>query len=349
MNFRRYLIDIDLQAMRHNLDITRRLSSGSKILGIVKSNAYGHSISRVYPALKECEGLGVSDFQEAIHLRELGYTKKIVVLNGFTSQRELQACLEYDLTTVIHDFLQIKILKRITLPKSLNIWLKIDSGMNRLGFTMDCADSAINMLSKIKKAEIELLMTHWHSANEIHKSFTQEQFDKFMFIVNRYSLPVSMSNSAGIVGWDHTNDWVRPGLMLYGVSPVSKNNLVNELSLKPVMDFNSWIISMKECKQGEYIGYGATYQCQADMLVGIVPVGYGDGYPRVASGAPVMVAGFRTVTLGITSMEKIAVDLSKIADPKVNDKVIFWGNDLPIEMISQHAGRSPYELLCNIR
>ena len=349
MSFHRYSIDIDLAAMQHNIALTRELSKGSRILGIVKSNAYGHNINKVYPVVEECDGLGVSDFQEAIHLRELGFAKPIVVLNGFTSKLELEACLKYDLTIVIHNFLQIEILKNTVLPKKLNIWMKIDSGMNRLGFAIDCANKAILLLKNMARVEVELLMTHWHSANELQKDFTNEQQSRFMTIASEYDLPVSMSNSSGIIGWDYTDDWVRPGLMIYGVSPISHHERSSSLLLKPVMNFNSKIISIKECKKGEYIGYGATYQFEQDSLIGIVPVGYGDGYPRAETGAPIVVGNNLVRTVGVVSMEKIAVDLSKIAHPQVGDRVVFWGNELPIEEISRHTDRSPYELLCSMR
>ncbi len=345
----RFEVIIDQDALAHNLAIVRELRPNSKILSVIKSNAYGHGVDNVYPILKHSDGLAVVNMKDAIHLRAKGFSKPIVLLNGFLDLDELELCYQHQLTPVIHQFEQYQLLSEYNTKSILPIWLKIDSGMNRLGFTLEHAESIYFKLDKLPHITVELLMTQWHSANDLQSMETSKPFLGIKKISQKLGLKLSLSNSAVILGTNQHSDWVRPGIMLYGVSPFNHQNGL-ELGLKPVMQFNSKLFHIRNCKKGETIGYGATWRCPQDMPVGIIPVGYADGYPHTApSGTPVVVNGIRTQIIGAIAMDKMAIDLRLVSNAKVNMPVQLWGEHLSLEEIASISNRFTYELLSGVR
>lgn len=347
MSYYRYDKHIDTLAIANNLIVIKNYYQNSKVLAIVKSNAYGHGIKNILPALGQADGLGVSDLAEALVLRNLGFIGKIVVLNGLQSHEELQLYIHHQLTPIIYNYEQIDILNSQPID-GIDVWLKVDTGMNRLGFSIDDFSELLMKIKNSRNINIELVMTHLHSADHQESGYTEKQYHKFMEVVQQYRLPTSLSNSAGIINFNYHNDWIRPGLMLYGVSPIA-GVLGKELGLQPVMQLQSYVIQVRNCMAGETIGYGG-YILPRDVMVGIVPVGYADGYPQfVPVDMPVMVNNVLTIVLGRVSMEKMAVDLTNIPSDNGRYIVQLWGNDLPIEIVANKSQRSAYEILCNTK
>ena len=347
---------INLSACQHNLSTAKQAAPDSKCIAIIKANAYGHGIVQIAKALIDADAFGVARIEEATELRESGITTPILLLEGFSSQEELDLICEYNFDCVIHNEEQILLLEQ-SQSEPIKVVIKIDSGMHRLGFNLDEVDNAIQRLDhclQVKKPF--MLMTHLANADNKQDDTTVKQIDAFYGSIESLSEnDTSVANSAGILGWPQSHSsYNRPGIMLYGVSPFM-NSSAEMHNLKPVMTLSSKIISIKSVKKGEAIGYGGTYVCDKDMLVGIVAIGYGDGYPRHAkSGTPILVKGKRCPLLGRVSMDMICIDLSEITngnddrDVNVNDEVILWGNGLPIEEIAECSGTIGYELLCGV-
>lgn len=344
---------INLVACQHNLSIAKQAAPDSKCIAIIKANAYGHGMIQIAKALTDADAFGVARIDEAILLREAGITTPILLLEGFSSQEELDLVGEYDFEAVIHNKEQLQLLEQ-TDCSPITVALKVDSGMHRLGFDLSEVDNAIQRLEQclqVKKPFI--LMTHLASADDKQDDKTVKQIDAFYKSIESSSEnETSIANSAGILGWPQSHSsYNRPGIMLYGVSPFI-NSTADVHNLKPVMTLSSKLISIKEVKEGGAIGYGGTYVCEKDMKVGIVAIGYGDGYPRHAkTGTPVLVNGQRCSLLGRVSMDMICVDLSELSEDgnaKVNDEVILWGKGLPIEEVATCSETIGYELLCGV-
>lgn len=343
----RYTKIINVDAINSNIGVVKKYRPNSKILGIVKSNAYGHGIKEVYPAVQQCDGLGVSDFLEGALIRKLGYKGIVVLLNGFHSREELDFCGLHDFTPVIHNAMQLELLESVKSP--LTIWIKVDTGMNRLGFHVDELKDVMQKISKIPLANLKVVMSHLHSADKLHSDYTKQQYASFKNALTDYHIETSMVNSAGLLGYALTDDWVRPGLMLYGASPISGKRGV-DFGLQPVMTLASKVIQIRDCRIGDTIGYGADYVCQSPMKIGIIPVGYGDGYPQMAaSKTGILVNGQLSHLVGRVSMEKLAVDLTDIADSHGEYYVQLWGDRLPVEEVAKNSHKSVYELFCNMR
>ena len=341
---------INLRALQHNLKCVRGLAPKSKVMAIIKADAYGHGITRIARALRDVDGFGVARLDEAIVLREAGVTKPITLLEGFLDAAELPLICQHKLAVVIHHVTQLEILEHATLTDPLSVWLKVDSGMHRLGFAPGEVKAVWARLAHCENvAQPMRLMTHFASADDKQDELTLRQVDCFAQTVSGIEAERSLANSAAIMGWPQTHaDWVRPGLMLYGVSPFL-NSSAQQDGLRPVMTLSSKLIAINSLKKGDAVGYGASWVCPEDMRVGVAAIGYGDGYPRHAeSGTPVLVNGQRVPLVGRVSMDMICLDLRSQPEAHVGDPVILWGDGLPVEEVAQHAATIPYELLCGV-
>jgi alanine racemase len=341
---------IDLAALRHNYSRVEQLTPGSKIMAVVKADAYGHGITRVASALSSADAFGVACLEEAEQLRAANINQPIVLLEGPYSASELALIDSLNLDIVVHHISQLEMLEKCQLKKPLRVWLKIDSGMHRLGFEMSELGGIWQRLQTcISVSDEILLMTHLAAANETDNPMTALQLEQFSNACSTFTAQRSIANSAAIVASPESHaDWVRPGLMLYGVSPM-QDSLASDFALRPVMSLESQLISVKNIKKGESVGYGASWRCPSDTTIGIVAAGYGDGFPRHAkSGTPTLVNGKRASIIGNASMDMLTVDLSAQTNAKVGDPVELWGTNLAIEEVANYASTIPYELLCGV-
>lgn len=342
-------IEIDLSALRHNFQQVRQLAPQAKVLAMVKANAYGHGLVRIANALSDADGFGVACIEEALFLRQAGIQQKIVLVEGFFTADELSLIAEYQLDTVIHNSHQLEILRKVKLSKPVNVWLKINTGMNRLGFLTHYVHQVYQQLQACEWVKQITLMTHFADADVLDKDTTQQQIKQFVDVAQNFECERSLANSAGILAWPQSHaDWVRPGIMLYGVSPVA-NKMGRDYQLKPVMTLKSEIIAIHNLQRGDAVGYGGTWICPEDMRVGIIAMGYGDGYPRQAKNdTPILLNGKKALLIGRVSMDMISIDLRTQPDAKIGDPVVLWGSELPVEQISQASGIFSYELLCGV-
>lgn len=341
---------LNLDAVQHNLAKVRDIAPNSKIMAVIKANGYGHGLLRIAEALRDVDAFAVARVDEGIRLRKAGFQNRIAVLEGFTCSEELDDFLEYRLDAIVHCDLQIDLLAARNEHEQLAVWLKLDSGMNRLGFKAKEFAAAYQHLEQcsIIKRPINLI-THFANADDKNDPKTQQQIDCFNTLTADYPGERSMANSAGILGWPSSiTDWLRPGVLLYGISPFA--DITGEkLGLKPVMELHSRLIAVKQLEQGDSVGYSGSWVCQQPTTLGVVAIGYGDGYPRYAKiGTPVLVNGKRVPLIGRVSMDMLTVDLASQPHAKPGDPVTLWGNGLPIEEIAQFAGTIPYTLVCGI-
>ncbi|MCL4469701.1 MAG: alanine racemase [Sulfuricella sp.] len=342
---------IDLSALKHNLAVVRGCAPQSRALAVIKANAYGHGMLRVAGALAGAEGFAVLNLSEGVALREAGFKQTILLLEGFFSADELPALAEYRLASVIHHAEQMEMLEASGLPVKLDVFLKINSGMNRLGFKPEVFPSALQRLQSSRSAGKITLMTHFSTADALKGASEAEgvaaQLACFDGLAAGLALPRSLANSAAILRYPETHgDWVRPGIMLYGSSPFGEAS-AESLGLRPAMTLESGIIAVQALRAGEAVGYGATFRAASTMRVGIVACGYADGYPRHApTGTPVLVNGVSTRTLGRVSMDMLCVDLTALPDAGIGSPVTLWGDGLPVEEVAAAAGTISYELLC---
>lgn len=336
---------INLSALKHNLGVARGRAPQSRVMAVIKANGYGHGMLRVAGALAGAEGFAVLNLSEAVALREAGFNQAILLLEGFFDADELPALAEYRLTTVIHCAEQIEMLETAGLPVRLEVFLKLNSGMNRLGFRHDAFPAALRRLQSCPAIGRITLMTHFATADEAEG--IAAQLACFESHAAGLAAPMSLANSAAILRYPEAHrDWVRPGIMLYGASPFA-DETAESLGLKPVMTLESRIIAVQELQAGEAVGYGGTFRSDRAMCVGIVACGYADGYPRHAqTGTPVLINGQRSRTLGRVSMDMLCVDLTAIPGAGIGSPVTLWGEGLPVEEIAASAGTISYELLC---
>ena len=342
---------IDRQALLHNLAVVRRLAPQSRVMAVIKANAYGHDMSKVARLLESrVDSLAVARTDEAIALRQQGCSLPIVVLQGFVDREELALYSRLQLTAVVYQLKQVQLLEQASDCDKISIWLKMDTGMSRLGFLPVEWKAAYQTLQNCNSIFQPIgLMTHLASADESDNPQTIQQLQRFQRLTQNLSGMRSIANSAAILSWeDALTDWVRPGLMLYGVSPF-QDKTAEALGLKPVMTLKSRLISVKTVAPGETVGYGGSWRCEKATRIGIVSIGYGDGYPRyAANGTPVLVNGQRVELIGRVSMDMLALDLTALPDAETGDPVTLWGKGLPVEEIAQCAGTIPYTLLCGI-
>jgi len=368
---------INLTALKNNLGIVKQAAPLQKIMAVVKADAYGHGITRISKALSEVlsetDTFAVASIDEAIMLRSVGITHSIIVLEGFNSSSDLALLQQHDITVVVHHISQLILLElHVAQANSLKVWLKIDTGMHRLGFAPDNVKKIyLRLLGTGVDTEIGL-MTHLANADDRQDNKSKQQIEIFNNIVAGNPAETSLANSAAILGWPAAHGhWVRPGIMLYGVNPFTytkqstsqdtvadsdldtnpdkSHNLKLENNLMPVMTLFAALIAVNTVLKDEPIGYGGTWTCPEDMLVGVVSIGYGDGYPRhVPTGTPVLVNGERVPLIGRVSMDMLMVDLRHQPNAKVGDEVILWGEGLPVEEIAAAASTIGYELLCGV-
>ncbi|CAK0751439.1 Alanine racemase [Gammaproteobacteria bacterium] len=344
---------IDRAALRHNLNQVRSIASNCQVMAIVKANAYGHGLVRVARLLAEDKGVdafGVACLEEAKVLRAAGVKLPITLLEGVFEADEYRDAARLGLTVVIHHPWQADALQSTALPWPVSIWLKIDTGMHRLGLPPKTVTSIWERLRTCRSALLPIgLMTHFACADARNSPITDRQLACFRETVSGLSGAWCLANSAAILSDSATHgQWVRPGLMLYGVSPFSNEHASN-LGLRPVMQFTSRLIAINQVHQGETVGYGGSWICATDTVVGTVAAGYADGYPRHApSGTKVLVNGRTAPLVGRVSMDMLCVDLNSHPDARIGDTVLLWGEGLSVEEIATAADTIPYELLCHI-
>lgn len=341
---------IDIEALRANLRRVRAAAPRARVLAVIKANGYGHGLARSAGALRDADGFGVVSVEEGLVLREAGAAHPIVLLEGFFEPAELPEIARHRLSVVIHDERQLMTLEQATLPRPLSVWLKIDTGMHRLGFAPAQAENAWRRLRACAAVSSHIrLMTHLACADEPEAPATAEQLRILDEATAGLQGERSIANSAAILRSPATHaDWVRPGLMLYGASPFTDTCAAAE-GLRPAMSFLSRIIAVNHLRRGDRVGYGGTWVCPEDMAVGVVAVGYGDGYPRhAAPGTPVWLRGRRAPLIGRVCMDMLCVDLRGFTDAGIGDEVELWGPHLPIEDVARSAGTIPYELLCGV-
>lgn len=343
---------IHANALLHNLAEIRKLAPGSKVLAMVKANAYGHDLLKIASILaNEVDALGVARIGEALQLRSAGITTPIVLMEGIFEADELPLIVEHNLEVTIHHLPQISMLEQAHLKQPINIWLKLDTGMHRLGLSPPEFIEAYHRLIRHRFINPNFkLMTHFACADVNEDTSTLQQLALFNEITQGWDHPKSLANSAAILRYPNTHaDWVRPGLMLYGISPFA-DKISTEFNLQPVMTLTSRLLSIQQRKKGDTIGYGLTYTCPEDMPIGIISTGYGDGYPRYIPpyGMPILINQQQTQIIGRVSMDMIHVDLRPIKSYQLGDTAILWGEGLPIEFIAQIAHTSPYELICGL-
>ena len=342
---------INRRALRHNLQRVRELAPNSHLIAVVKANAYGHGLVGVGTTVQAlADGFGVARLKEAILLREHGVTKPIVLLEGFFEQDDLPLMVEYQIDTVIHCIEQLEMLESAELSCRLKVWMKLDTGMHRLGVLPKDADAFYQRLQACKNVELPInIVSHFCQADAPELSTTANQLACFkQFIAGKIG-EKSIAASAGILLWPEAHyDWVRPGIMMYGASP-QEGKSAKDFGLLPVMTLKSTLIAVREHSAGQCVGYGETWCSARDTRLGVVAIGYGDGYPRnVPSGTPVLVNGRKVPIIGRISMDMTVVDLGPNAADKVGDDVILWGNDLPVEEIAAQTGIINYELLTKL-
>ena len=343
-------VTIDRAALRHNLRHIKACAQGSRVLAVIKADAYGHGLVRVARALDEADALAVARLDEALTLRKAGIEQRIVILQGFVDSQALEAIRAHRLEPVIHSGYQVEMLEQLDVATPLTVWMKLDTGMHRLGFLPAEFPVYHERLSRCRAvAQPVTLMTHLARADDWKHPATDKQLDVFRRTLKNREGEQSIANSAGILAWNeaHTH-WIRPGIALYGVSPFP-NHTGEEEGLKPVMTFHTRLIAIKSLAVGATVGYGGHWTCRRPTRMGVAAVGYGDGYPRhVKSGTPVLVRGLRVPLMGRVSMDMINLDLTDCPDATVGDEVILWGEDLPVEEIADHADTIPYTLLCGV-
>ncbi len=341
---------VSKQALLHNVNVVRNLAPEAKILAMVKANAYGHGLVQVAKALTTVDALGVASIEEALQIRQAGVKTDIVLMEGIFNPDELVLVQTHRLVLVIHHFAQLQALQHYDKPirQKFKVWLKINTGMNRLGFSPNEFRDADSLLLQLPQVELVGYMTHFAKADEKDNESTRRQYEQFYSLIGDRIGAQSLANSAGILGWPQAHgNWVRPGLMLYGASPFA-NSTGRDVNLQPAMTLHSTVIAVRDVKAGEQVGYGGMWECFShDSKIAIVAMGYGDGYPwHAKNGTPVLVNNQRVGTAGRISMDMLAVDVSSLSDVKVGDPVVLWGEGLPIEEVARHAATIPYELFC---
>lgn len=349
---------IRLDAIRHNLSTIKERVRGARVMAVIKANAYGHGLTPVARSLSEADCLAVARLGEAAELREAGIGMPIALLSGVFSEADLGTAVDMKLELGVHSENQVQWVERLG-PARAAVWLKVDTGMNRLGFTLEEVPAMIERLHASAAVADVKLMTHLANAEDTEDQTTATQIDRFNKLVDAFDGDVSVANSAGILAWQHELEifsgkrphgrhWVRPGLALYGISPFA-DSCGADLGLRPAMRFESRLIAVKALRQGEAVGYGGSWRAPRDTVLGIVAAGYGDGYSRfIPAGSPVVVNARRVPVAGLVSMDMTAVDLGSGATDRCGDPVLLWGDELPVEELALQAGTIPYQLVCGV-
>jgi alanine racemase len=349
---------IRLGALEHNLEVIRKAAPGCKVMAVIKANAYGHGMVHVAQHLSHVDAFAVARVPEALELRANGITSRIILLAGVMNTVELAAAMEYEFEPVVHCSLQLDLLDH-SIGGKVNVWCKVDTGMNRLGFPPEDAAEVLARLQKSPGVDQIRLMTHLASADELGGDATTEQLEQLRPVASGFDGDVSIGNTPATLGWPAVVDaqsefgfsgdnWIRPGIALFGVSPFA-DKTGTELGLKPVMQFEARLIAVKPLRSGSRVGYKGAYQSESDTTMGIISAGYGDGYSRhFRGGTPVLINGRRVPVIGNISMDMIAVDLGAAAEDRVGDIATLWGDGLPVEEVAPWANAIPYELVCGV-
>jgi alanine racemase len=336
---------ISVGAMAHNLRVARSQAGGARVFAVVKANAYGHGLSRARRALAAADGFAVLTLEEAANLRLMGVEQPILLLEGLFGANEIATCAELDLWPVLHHPLHLDWLQHQPPARPIQVFLKFDSGMHRLGFPLADHAAIVARVQSLPGVAGITLMTHFAQADET--AGVDWQLQPFLGDMSAYGLPWSSANSAALLRYPETRgNWVRPGLMLYGASPFADVTAA-QLGLRPAMTLQSELISVQTLQAGEGVGYGQLFRAECAMRVGVVACGYADGYPRHApTGTPVRVDGHASRTLGRVSMDMLCVDLSDCPAAGVGSPVVLWGEGVSVDAVAAAAGTSSYELLC---
>jgi alanine racemase len=346
---RNTIASIDLAAIRHNLGVVRKLVPGSKIASVVKADGYGHGITRVVGALQDSDLLAVATSDEAAALRNGGWTGRLLMLEGYANVDEYELARFLNAETVVHHQSQLEMLRQRGWTTGNRVWLKLDTGMHRLGFPMEDVQAVFSELETVAGTGAVTLMSHFACADETTNPQTRLQIQRFDESIQGLNADHSLANSAGILNFPQSHrDLVRPGILLYGISP-KPSQPASEFGFRPAMTLSCELVAINQCHKGETIGYGATYQCPVDMRIGVAAIGYGDGYPRhLRNGTPVLVNGRQAKLAGRVSMDLITLDLRGHDDAATGDTVVLWGEGLAVETVAPWADAVPYELICGV-
>ncbi len=342
--------EVSAAALRANLARVREVAPASRVMAVVKANAYGHGLVSTALCLADADAFAVARLEEALALRGAGVRKPIVLLEGVFNGEQMAEAARQNLEIVVHEQEQISLLEAFAGSHRFSVWLKIDTGMNRLGFRPSRAPGALAQLEALGERLHELkLMTHFASSDERDSRLTREQLARFDVLTHGRTNARSLANSAALFAEPESRaDWVRPGLALYGVSPFG-DQIGPSLGLSPAMRLVSTVLAVRDVPAGETVGYGGIWRAQRDSRLAIVAAGYGDGLPRaLPNGTPVLVRGRRGELPGRVSMDMIAVDVTGIDAVQVGDAALLWGPEMPVEEIAAHAGTISYELLCGV-
>lgn len=341
-------------AMRHNLALMRARAPSSRVMAMVKADAYGHGLETAASALRDADAFGVASIGEARRIRALGLVQPILVLSGFDSTEDLDQLRELDADSIVHHAAQLEMLEQAQ-GAPIRCWLKIDTGMHRLGFAPEAVAAAHARLRAARGVTGDIvLMSHFASSDEFEGAAsagrqTRRQLQVFADATAGLPGPRSLANSAAVLGWPGSHgDWVRPGGALYGMSVVAGSTGA-DFGLRPAMTFATRLLAINRIARGERIGYSATWETPEDMSIGVAAVGYGDGYPRHApAGTPVLVGGAPAQVVGRVSMDLMTIDLRDNPDARPGDRVVLWGDGLPVEAVASASGTIAYQLGCSI-
>ncbi len=350
MNLRAVTAQIDLSALTANFQIIKQLAPNSQILAVLKANAYGHGLERIAQAIPQADAFGVARIDEALALRASGVSKPIVLLQGFFCADDVAVIAANNLQTVVHNQQQLEVICQANLARPLKVWLKIDTGMHRLGINpKDFSDFYQRLKQSSNVQDPLVLMSHLASADDRADPANDQQIALFNQLCAATAEQKSLANSAGICAWPDSHlNWLRPGLLLYGVSPMNSAQPL-ALPIRPVMTLKAHLISVRYLAKDQTVGYGGHWRSDRDTVIGVIAIGYGDGYPRHAqNGTPVLINGRRVPLVGRVSMDMITVDLGIDAVDAIGDLATLWGEGLPVEEVAEHATTIAYELLCNI-
>lgn len=338
---------IHMDALAHNYSVARQLAPHSQALAVIKADGYGHGYTRVVRALPHADGFAMLNLENAITLRESGEVRPLMMLEGFFDRAELLACAEHGIWTSVHSEHQLALLESTPLPRPVSVWLKLNTGMNRLGFRPQAALAVAQRLRALAQVNVTALMTHFATADDARG--IAGQMARFRPVAAELGLPVSVANSAAILRHDEARaEFIRPGIMLYGCSPFA-GETGEQLGLRPTMTLAADIIGVQTLQAGDEVGYGACFTAPGPMRIGVVACGYADGYPRIVpSGTPVRVDGQASGTVGRVSMDMLAVDLTHLPAAGIGSKVVLWGEGVPIETVAAAAGTIGYELMCAV-
>jgi len=341
---------IDAGALRHNLGRVREIAPRSRVMAVIKADAYGHGLVATARALSGADGFAVARIEEGIALRAAGFGHRILLLEGVQDSQQLAAASKHRFDLMVHCFEQVEMLESRSSPRALDLWIKLDTGMNRLGFDPEEFPSAMERLAKAPGVAAEpTLVTHLACADDRGNPKTREQLELFDTATRGRPGRRSIANSAGILSWPQSHaDWVRPGLMLYGLSPLA-DGCGGDLGLQPVMGLQSTVIATRRVHPGQTVGYGGTWRAARETRVAVVACGYADGYPRELQAPPmVRIGGQDAPVIGQVSMDMLCADVTELPPIAIGDPVVLWGGTLAVEELARRSGTIPYTIVCGV-